>query len=231
MAIKLYDLAGADPEARFSPNCWRVRMALAHKGLDTETICWRFTDKDMIAFSNQGKTPVIVDGDRTVVDSWAIAEYLDATYPDRPMLFDSAQSKAHGFFIKTWTERVMHPGVIKQILLPLFDQLAEQDKAYFRESREPMFKCTLEEFGADAEAALPGFRAALQPLRMTLAEQAFLGGAAPSFADYIVFGAFQWARVSASQDLLEPTDKLVSWRQSMLDLYDGLAAKTPARAT
>ena len=230
MAITLYDLAGANPDSRFSPNCWRVRMALAHKGLETETNVWRFTDKDMIAFSNQGKVPVIVDGDRTVVDSWAIAEYLDETYPDRPKLFDGAQAKAHAFFIKNWAERVMHPGIIKQILLPLFDQLAEKDKAHFRQTREAMFKCTLEEFGEGSEAALPGFRNALHPLRVTLGEQAFLGGEAPSFADYIVFGAFQWARVTSAQDLLEETDKLTIWRQTMLDLYDGLGAKTPARA-
>ena len=34
----MHDLAGADPAVRFSPYCWRVRMALAHKGLDVETI-------------------------------------------------------------------------------------------------------------------------------------------------------------------------------------------------
>ena len=30
-AIKLYDLAAKDETIRFSPNCWRVRLALAHK--------------------------------------------------------------------------------------------------------------------------------------------------------------------------------------------------------
>ncbi len=33
MAITMYDLAGADPNRRFSPFCWRTKMALAHKGL------------------------------------------------------------------------------------------------------------------------------------------------------------------------------------------------------
>src|SRR5881394_4497405 len=41
MAIKLYDLAGAEDDRRFSPYCWRVKMALKHKGLDFETIPWR----------------------------------------------------------------------------------------------------------------------------------------------------------------------------------------------
>ena len=33
MAMRLYDLAGADPNLRFSPYCWRAKFALAHKGL------------------------------------------------------------------------------------------------------------------------------------------------------------------------------------------------------
>ena len=51
MAITLYDLAGAEDDRRFSPYCWRVKMALKHKGLAFETIPWRFTEKEAIAFS------------------------------------------------------------------------------------------------------------------------------------------------------------------------------------
>ncbi|HXJ10454.1 MAG TPA: glutathione S-transferase N-terminal domain-containing protein, partial [Burkholderiales bacterium] len=47
--IKLYDLAAAEDDRRFSPYCWRAKMALKHKGLEFETIPWRFTDKDVIA--------------------------------------------------------------------------------------------------------------------------------------------------------------------------------------
>jgi glutathione S-transferase len=38
MALILYDLAGADAERRFSPYCWRIRLAVAHKGMEVETI-------------------------------------------------------------------------------------------------------------------------------------------------------------------------------------------------
>ena len=66
MAITLYDLAGAEADRRFSPFCWRTKMALAHKGLEVETIPWRFTDKDKLPQPNQGRVPVIVDGGRVV---------------------------------------------------------------------------------------------------------------------------------------------------------------------
>jgi glutathione S-transferase len=231
VTLKMYDLAAADPTIRFSPNCWRVRMALAHKGLDVETIAWRFTDKEVISFSQQGKTPVLVDGDRWIVDSWSIAEYLDEARPDTPKLFECAQSKAHALFVKNWIETVVNPGIAKQIIVPLFDMLDEQDKVYFRATREKAFGMTLETFGSDAAAALAILRKTLQPLRATLLSQPFLGGEAPSFADYVAFGAFQWARTSAAHDILEEGDVIAVWRATLLDMYDSLAGKMPARGT
>ncbi|MGL4964315.1 MAG: hypothetical protein ACRC67_24000 [Inquilinus sp.] len=49
-ALTLYELAGADAALRFSPHCWKTRMALAHKGLEADRLPWRFTEKDAIAF-------------------------------------------------------------------------------------------------------------------------------------------------------------------------------------
>jgi Glutathione S-transferase, N-terminal domain len=37
MGMQLYDLAGADLERRFSPYCWRIKLALMHKGLPFDT--------------------------------------------------------------------------------------------------------------------------------------------------------------------------------------------------
>src|SRR5476649_1443032 len=110
MAIKLYELAGAEDDRLFSPYCWRSRMALAHKGLAVETLPWRFTEKDRIAFSGQAKVPVMVDGDKTVFDSWSIADYLDEAYPARPLLA-GASERGLAKFIGHWTESVVHFGI------------------------------------------------------------------------------------------------------------------------
>ncbi|MEL7230464.1 MAG: glutathione S-transferase family protein, partial [Pseudomonadota bacterium] len=32
MTLKLYELCSADADHLFSPHCWKIRMALAHKG-------------------------------------------------------------------------------------------------------------------------------------------------------------------------------------------------------
>jgi glutathione S-transferase len=77
MRLQLYDLAETEAERRFSRYCWRIRLALMHKGLP-------FTDKDAIAFSGQGRVPVLLDGDRVIFDSWTIATYLEDAYPIAP---------------------------------------------------------------------------------------------------------------------------------------------------
>ena len=42
----LYDLVASRPEQRFSPYCFRVKLALAHKQLPWRSELVRFTDKD-----------------------------------------------------------------------------------------------------------------------------------------------------------------------------------------
>jgi Glutathione S-transferase len=162
--IQFFDLAGARDDQRLSPYCWRTRLALEHKGLSYDAIAWRFTEKDLIAFTGQGACPVIVDNGKAVHDSWAIMEYLEATYPAHPF-FDSPQAKAHALFIKHWTEQVLHVGLTKQVVLDVHDMLADRDKPHFRSTREQRLGMTLEAFSADRDAVLPAFRAALSPLR------------------------------------------------------------------
>ena len=117
MTITLYDLAGADPALRFSPYCWRTKMALAHKGLAVETVPWRFTEKDKLPKPNDGRVPVIIDDGQVVHDSSSIAEYLEKRYPDRPLLFGRDTGQALTRFVQNWTETVLHPGLIGFVVL------------------------------------------------------------------------------------------------------------------
>jgi glutathione S-transferase len=230
MARKLYDLAGAEPARRFSPYCWRTKLALAHKGIDdVETIPWRFTEKDVIAFSGQGLVPVLVDGDRTINDSWAIANYLEDTYPDRPSLFGGTAGRAVTLFVNTWANTTLTGPVARTVLMDIFARIHEKDRAYFRESREKRFGKTLEEVAADTEGNVKALRAALEPVRATLKTQAFLGGASPLYADYIVFGMLQWARCISPIQILAADDPVAIWRDKILAMYE-VARAAPACA-
>lgn len=227
MAMTLYDLAGAEADRRFSPFCWRTKMALAHKGLEVETIPWRFTEKNKLPQPNGGRVPVVVDGNRVVADSSAIAAYLETRYADRPSLFGGEAARPLTTFVQNWTETVVQPALVGFVVLDIYRHVAPEDRGYFRQSREERFGRTLEEVVEDRESRLPAFRDSLAPLRRTVERQRFVGGAAPTYADYLVFGAFQWARAISDFELLATDDPVAAWRGRMLDAFGGLARNSP----
>jgi glutathione S-transferase len=227
MSLKLYELVGADASRPFSPYCWRTRMALAHKGLSAESIPWRFTEKTAIAPHGSEKVPVMLDGDRPVVDSWVIANYLEDTYRDRPSLFGGEGGRAAARFMNWWGDIAVVGGIFPMIIADIPKNLAAEDAAYFRASREARFGKSLEEVMAGREQVVTAFRKSLDPLRLTLKTQAFLGGDTPNYADYIVFGGFQWARVVSPFRLLEEADPVYAWRERLFGAFDGMARNSP----
>ena len=221
--LQLFELAGADPLRRFSPYCWRTCLALLHKGLDWETIPWRFSDQARIAPYRSRTVPVLLDGDAAIVDSTVIATYLDERYPARPLLYGSADARALGVFVHSWIDRALFPLVARMIVRDIVDILDPRDVAYFRESRERRYGTTLEAVVADREQTRERFVKALDPLRAMLARQPFLGGSASNYADYMVFGVFAWARGVSTFRLLAEDDPVHAWRERILGLFGGYA--------
>ena len=131
----LYDLTCKNQTVRFSPYCWRTKLALAHKNLSFESVPWHFTDKDAIAFSNQGKVPVLVDGETIISDSQQIAEYLETAYPNEASLFGDAAMRALINFVKAWTEDVLHPAIAPLVVADIWALIHPKDQDYFRETR------------------------------------------------------------------------------------------------
>jgi glutathione S-transferase len=123
---------------------------------------------------------------------------------------------------------VLQGGIIRLVVLDIHRHSRPQDQDYFRRSREERFGRTLEEVVRDRETGLPAFRASLDPLRRTVERQEFISGKTPAYADYIVFGAFQWARAISAFELLAADDPVRAWRGRMLDLHGALARRSPA---
>jgi len=230
MSLKLFELVGTDASRPFSPYCWRTRMALAHKGLSAETIPWCFTEKDAVAPYKSEKVPVLLDGDSSVADSWAIANYLEDRYPDRASLFGGEGGRAVGRMMNWWGDIAVVGGMFPLIVADIPPHLKPVDAEYFRKSREARFGKPLEEVVAGRDKAVEGFRRALEPMRQTLKTQGYLGGEKPNYADYIVFGPFQWARVVSPFKLLAENDPIYAWREKLLDAFDAMARKSPGYA-
>lgn len=223
--ITLYDLQ-FDQDRRPSPYCWRTKLAIKHKGLVWRDEPCGFTDKQKVAFANSQTYPVLHDDKTVVKDSWAIAEHLDKTYPDKP-LFPNDPDHAYARFVNAWADTTVQAAMFPLVVGDLFDRVRPQDREYFIESRgKRMGTSDFAGFQAKArEKGLGAFRATLEPARRVLRDRKFLSGDAPAYPDYILFGSFMWPRITSVLELIEPDDVIYAWRERMLDLFDGLARK------
>jgi len=224
--IRLWELGGKG-ERRYSLYSWRTRLALRHKALDFESTPVAMSDKEAIAFSGGKTVPVIKDGQdgemRVVRDSWRIAEYLEDRYPQRPSLFGGAIGRGVTQTFNTWVDRAIVPAMMPVIVADVHQRVDPADEEYFRRQFEGFLKSTLEEARSRAPQAQERLKQVLAPLEAALKRQPYVCGAAPAYADYILFSVLQWARVMSPRVIFDTSEALYSWRERILDLYDAFA--------
>lgn len=72
--------------APFSTNVERIALALAHKGIEVESVVIDYADRSAVErVSGQRLVPVIEDGGTVVADSMEVIRYLDERYPRAPL--------------------------------------------------------------------------------------------------------------------------------------------------
>jgi len=231
MTLTMYERIGHEGR-RPSPFSWRIRYALAHKGVEPQFCHVRFADVETVrALSGQHFVPIISDGDRVIHDSWNIACYLEERFPDRPSLFAGSGERAVTRLINHWADQTLGTAVRRLIAADFVLCLDADDRAYYRRSREAAFGCTLEEYCADRPRWLAEFAAVTAPLEKTLAEQPYIAGAAPSYADYVVFSVFQYARLGCPDEFLGESTALRCWRDGLVHAFEGLGDRYPGYPT
>lgn len=224
--ITLYELRGT--ENRFySLFSWRTRMALSHKGLAFESQPVPMSDKAALAFSGGKTVPVIRDDGCVVRDSWKIAEHLESAYPAAPSLFGGAIGRGLCQTFNIWTDRTLVPAMLPVVAADIFERVDPVDRDFFRAMMEGILKTKLEDTRSGRDKATERLGRTLDPLRASLKRQPFVCGAAPAYADYIVFSVFQWARVMSPHQVLAAGDPIADWRERILDLYSGFARNVP----
>lgn len=210
--IVLYDIPGNDPQTlRWSPNSWKTRISLAYKGLpyksawvelpDIEPTCKKLgVPHTQLSPSGESTytVPFIYDPntDRHVVESAAIAKYLDETYPDTPKLFPpGTDAFQHAFLNLAWPS----------IGLPLYFSgmlgclrvLNPASQPFWRKSREGMFGKPLEEMAT--EESWNSFVAGLGKLKAALEANGSTGGffmgETLTFADLQIAASLLWIKV------------------------------------
>jgi len=226
--IELWELRGKS-DCRYSTFSWRTRLALLHKGLAFKVHPVSVADKDAIRFSGQEMVPIIRDRDRIVSDSWKIACFLEQAYPDRPALFGGELGQNLTYFFNMWADRELIPLLVPPLMLDVLACVGEAEAAHHRTQMETIFKRKLEDLYAERTKTLEQFRKRLTPVRRIVSDQPFIGGKSPAYADHILFGVLQWARVVSLEKVLDDGDVVERWFERVLDLYNGAGRREPAR--
>jgi glutathione S-transferase len=219
---RLYELALHNGRSA-SPYVWRIRYALAHKGIPYETVPVGFTGIPT-TFGGRFKTlPVLEHGDTMMAESWDIAEYLDRAFPECPALFESPSELSLARLTDAWLSSEVMRKMFGIYVLDIHDAARPDDRPYFRRTREQRLKgVALEAHTADRASRLPALREALNPLRAHLSRFPYLGGAAPNYADYIALSMFLWVASVSTLPMLAHDDTLRAWLDRGFDLYGGL---------
>ncbi|KJA18771.1 hypothetical protein HYPSUDRAFT_917542 [Hypholoma sublateritium FD-334 SS-4] len=210
MTIIFYDIPSTLPGNAWSPNTWKARYCLNFKGIPYRTEWLEYPD---IAghCKKFGIAPTSVNADGSpkytlpaihdpstgvyLADSFAIAEYLEKTYPDTPRLFPGNSAG-----LQATIDAALHP----------------RSAAFFRSAREIDFGMPLDDVlpkGDEAVTEWAKFRDDLGKVDAWYAKSGgpFLMGSAVSWADFAVAGSLVWMRTVWGKESTEWKD-IASWQ-------------------
>ncbi len=143
-----------------------------------------------------------------MADSWKIAKYVENSYRDRPSLSGVEVEEGWSLFLNDWVDTKLHIAIIRLVVADILNHVDNEDRDYFLKSRTAQFGMTPAEMQSRSNDDLDIFNEANVTLCSALGASDFFGGATPSYKDYIVFGAFAWARAISQFVLLVKEDPL-----------------------
>jgi maleylacetoacetate isomerase len=112
-----------------SQAAFRVRIALGLKGLHAEKVTLDLLAGDQFAPDYQalnpaGVVPTLIDGEGApLVQSLAILEYIDETYPAPPLLPRDPRGRAHARALAQMVAMDAHPFIVPRVRKYLEDEL------------------------------------------------------------------------------------------------------------
>ncbi|EAU86423.1 hypothetical protein CC1G_05417 [Coprinopsis cinerea okayama7 len=130
--ITLYDIPTTTAIKATSGNVWKARFSLNYKGLPFKTEWIEIPDIESAVYRKHNLSapttrpdgspkytlPVIYDSstDKAIADSFEIAKYLDATYPDTPKVFPDTKDGAEA----GWNKQEVMINTIMGHIFPIF---------------------------------------------------------------------------------------------------------------
>lgn len=107
-----------------SPPSWTVLLALEEKRIGYATRKISLADgehraPEMLARNPRGTTPVLIDGDRVVYETFAVLEYVDFAFPAPPLMPADPMARARAL------TRLHESSHLRSLGMDLFSWLAE----------------------------------------------------------------------------------------------------------
>jgi maleylacetoacetate isomerase len=112
-----------------SQAAFRVRVAMRLKGLPIEKVSFDLLrgdqfDAEYLKINPMGAVPALIDGEGPpLVQSLAILEYLDETYPQPPLLPKDPRTRAHARAIGQMVAMDAHPLIVPRVRKYLAEEL------------------------------------------------------------------------------------------------------------
>ncbi|KAF5653871.1 glutathione S-transferase [Fusarium sp. NRRL 25303] len=207
--IILYDLA-CIKNTCFSPVVWKIRLMLNYKDIPYQTIFLEFPDiepklrelglepHDSSSGSPRYTVPTIhhVPTGRYIMNSPAIAEFIESVYPDPPLPLSSELGRE----IETKARGAVGPAFRISVTPRENLILSPQAQEYFRTKNEARMGCKLEDL-MDPEKEEKTWQGVadkmseLSDLMLTNKDKGpFLLGDKPSYTDFFIAASLQSAR-------------------------------------
>jgi glutathione S-transferase len=202
--------------------CEKIRLILDYKGLEYRKVevTPGLGQLDLFQLSGQRQVPVLKDGSEIIADSTAIAKYLDAKYPDKPIIPANPSQRAMCFMFEEWADESIGLNG-RKVMLGAFSQNPDLRTSVLPVNTPDFLKTLvgsmpsgiLDVLGlgmglsADAlKAARETMEQNLESLSVLLVDRPYLVTDHPTLADFAVAGLSMYTKFPAGQyvDLPEP---------------------------
>jgi glutathione S-transferase len=92
-----------------SPYNEKLRRMLNYKGVPFEERFWLLADrKKVLAFNPTGKLPALQHGERMICDSTDVAYYIEASFPQKPLIPDEPRLRAQLHVLEDWADESLY---------------------------------------------------------------------------------------------------------------------------
>ena len=200
-----------------APNPARLKMFMDYKGITLETTQINLGAEEQLgadcrAVVPEATVPALVLSDGAVLSAViAIAHYLEALYPERPLLGQTPEEQAR---ILNWNHRLF-----TDIFSAIADAFRNAHPKYV--NRALPGPTDLPQLPELAERGKTRLVSGLAMLNDTLADRVFLAGDTVSFADIDLLAALDFAAWGARVTPDESLEHLSRWRDEAKNALTG----------